>query len=255
LKNTFESGRSSIERSDDEVIRPTGPWSLSVHKYLDFLDQQAFQHVPIPLGIDGDGREHLSYVDGQVYSSMEIPESRSDEMLVSLAHFLKAFHDLGRDYLCKLSTSDLWMLPMRQPVETMCHGDLGPYNVVTQGNTVKGLIDFDTLHPGPIMWDLAYALYRWVPLMHKGNPEDFGDRDNKLRRIKLFMTAYGKADQPLETIYTWVLQRIEYLMIYMENEGAKGNEAVALAIERGDLNLYKRDLAYIEALRNNVIIT
>jgi len=26
------------------------------------------------------------------------------------------------------------------------------------------LIDFDTAHPGPRIWDVAYAAYRFVPL-------------------------------------------------------------------------------------------
>jgi aminoglycoside phosphotransferase (APT) family kinase protein len=57
------------------------------------------------------------------------------------------------------------------PIEVMCHGDFAPYNVTIVDGEAFGIIDFDTLHPGPKMWDIAYAVYRWVPFTNPANPD------------------------------------------------------------------------------------
>lgn len=56
------------------------------------------------------------------------------------------------------------MLSAVNPIEVMCHGDFAPYNVVLNGSDAVGIIDFDTLHPGSRLSDVAYAVYRWAPL-------------------------------------------------------------------------------------------
>ncbi len=34
--------------------------------------------------------------------------------------------------------------------------DFAPYNITFVDGCVHGIIDFDTLHPGPRIWDVAY---------------------------------------------------------------------------------------------------
>lgn len=36
-----------------------------------------------------------------------------------------------------------------------CHGDVGPWNMVSQGDEAVGLIDWDFLHRGPRLDDVA----------------------------------------------------------------------------------------------------
>ncbi|UGA53370.1 phosphotransferase [Vibrio sp. VB16] len=55
------------------------------------------------------------------------------------------------------------MLEPREPFEFICHGDFTPYNVALSENTVVGVFDFDTAHPAPRIWDLAYSIYCWSP--------------------------------------------------------------------------------------------
>jgi hypothetical protein len=59
----------------------------------------------------------------------------------------------------------VWYFPPREPVEVVCHGDLAPYNCVFDGDRLVGVIDFDTAHPGPRLWDVAGGAYRLVPLV------------------------------------------------------------------------------------------
>jgi len=44
-----------------------------------------------------------------------------------------------------------------------CHGDVGPWNMVWHGDDAVGLIDWDFLHRGPRLDDVAYALQWFTP--------------------------------------------------------------------------------------------
>ncbi len=55
----------------------------------------------------------------------------------------------------------------RKPFEIISpYGDFAP-GITLSSTTVRwtDIIDFETAHPGPRCWDLAYAVYRWAPLM------------------------------------------------------------------------------------------
>ncbi len=69
--------------------------------------------------------------------------------------------------------------------------DFAPYNVVFNGVEAAGMIDFDTLHPGSCLWDVAYAIYRWAPLKNPRNPDAIGDLASQIRRAKAFCDSYG----------------------------------------------------------------
>ncbi len=53
-------------------------------------------------------------------------------------------------------------MPGDDPV--FCHGDPGPWNYVWHGQEAVALLDWDFLHPGPRVDDVAYALRWFAPL-------------------------------------------------------------------------------------------
>ncbi|WP_290866248.1 phosphotransferase [Hamadaea sp.] len=61
-----------------------------------------------------------------------------------------------------------------EPAEVVCHSDAAPYNTVFRSGHPVALIDFDTAHPGPRVWDVAYAVYRFVPLGGPANHDRRG---------------------------------------------------------------------------------
>ena len=170
---------------------------------------------------------------------------RSDEVLVAFAGFIRQFHDLGASYVKNLKGNEPWMLESPSNAETMCHGDLAPYNTVFRGKDIVGLIDFDTLHPGSRLWDLSYAIYRWIPLMSDDNPESFGHKDDKIRRLDLFVQSYGQDQIDRDEILPWVIRRLEYLIDFMTREATNGNEVFKTHIEAGHLDQYLTDISYI----------
>ena|GEM_PF-4257401 len=53
-------------------------------------------------------------------------------------------------------------------------------------------IDFDYASPGTRVWDIAYALWRYVPLY---DGEEHGPPAEQARRMLLFCDVYGLADR------------------------------------------------------------
>ncbi|PRY43633.1 phosphotransferase family enzyme [Umezawaea tangerina] len=95
---------------------------------------------------------------------------------------VRRLHDASVDLV---GTSG-WQFPAREPAEVVCHGDLAPYNVVFADGLPVGVIDFDTAHPAPRWWDVAYAVYCLAPF----SPA-FGTPEEQWRRARLFCAEYG----------------------------------------------------------------
>jgi len=57
---------SAVAKVGDTVRRNAGPWTPAVHALLRHLEAVGFDGAPRVLGIDGQGREVLSYVPGEV---------------------------------------------------------------------------------------------------------------------------------------------------------------------------------------------
>jgi hypothetical protein len=93
MDGTLAGGNmNAVERVGDTVRRNAGPWTPTVHRYLDYLARAGVDWAPKPLGIDGD-REVLSFVDGEV-PLYPLPDwVWADSVLVDGARRLRQLHD------------------------------------------------------------------------------------------------------------------------------------------------------------------
>ena len=139
------------------------------------------------------------------------------------------------------------MLPARQPVEVVCHGDFAPHNLVLDGNRVIGVFDFDAAHPGPRVWDLAYALYRWAPLTRTESPGEFWSQAEKIERARIFLDAYGLNRDDRLGFVALVVERLLALVAFMRAQAAAGNTAFQANLDNGHDRLYLADMAYLRA--------
>ena len=62
---------AGVVRVGDTVRRPTGPHSPFVHRLLRHLDAVGFEAAPRLLGVDEQGREVLSFIDGWVPPNLD----------------------------------------------------------------------------------------------------------------------------------------------------------------------------------------
>lgn len=236
---------NKIFRITDKVIRPSAAWTPHVHDFLNFLIDEGVTFVPRPYGINENGEESLSYVQGEVFN-YPLPEFMlQDHMIISSAKLLSSFHEVSGRYIDKITHNEEWMLPAIDPIEVMCHGDFAPYNVTIVDGEVFGIIDFDTLHPGPKMWDVAYAVYRWVPFTNPTNPDGCFSLEEQIRKAKLFLDTYGTTLEERELLPQMMADRLINLVSYMKNQAAGGNHDFQKNIEEGHMDLYIKDIQYI----------
>ncbi|GAA2758232.1 phosphotransferase [Actinopolymorpha rutila] len=180
-------------RVGQTVRRVASPHAPAIQELLAYLRRRGFVQAPKPLGVDDRGREVWSFVPGRAGHPPITPDIASDEALVEAARTIRRFHDLSADLLA--TGWHGWNPDAADPSgrhEVVCHNDLAPFNLVFQGRRVGAVIDWDLAAPGSRAWDLAYAVWRLVPLHRPEYTAPLGwpplDRS---RRLRLFVDAYG----------------------------------------------------------------
>ncbi|WP_307834391.1 phosphotransferase enzyme family protein [Paractinoplanes lichenicola] len=235
-------GINEVVKIGDAVRRPTGHWSPNVHALLRHLTAAGFTGAPEVRSVE-DGYELLSYLPGDVSNYPLTPAAQSATALTSAATLLRAYHDATVPF-ARTAPRDGWQVPAMDPVEVLCHGDFAPHNCVLDGTTVTGLFDFDFAHPGPRLWDIAYAVYRWVQLTKHGLPPTA-----QAERLRTFCDTYGlDAESRLRLIDT-VAARLHSLVELMRTRAAGGDQAFASHIADGHHTLYLTDADYVLAER------
>ncbi len=193
-----------IVRIGDTVRRPIRPFSRTVQAFLAHLHARGFDGAPVPMGVDANGREVLSFVEGDVPREPLPDAACSDDVLVALARLIRRLHDAAQGW--EPPADAVWgSIPGRLHPDTkqlfaapelVSHRDYCPGNVVFRSGLPAALIDFDLARPTTRLYDIANALYWWAQLL------DPLDRAPALldvdvaSRVARFADAYGMdADQ------------------------------------------------------------
>jgi aminoglycoside phosphotransferase (APT) family kinase protein len=210
-----------IVRIGDTVRRPVRPFTATIQAYLAHLQQAGFTAAPVPLGIDEQGREVLSYVPGDVPREPLPPETARDDVLVALARLIRRLHEASAGWTPPADA--VWFgLPGSGTVaaaappppdgepELVSHRDYCPGNVVFRDGLPAALIDFDLAKPTTRLYDVVNALWWWAPLR---DPRDlapaFAGADIP-RRAAVFADAYGMTEQQRQQtvpLAIWVARR------------------------------------------------
>ncbi|MEJ3748101.1 aminoglycoside phosphotransferase family protein [Actinomycetes bacterium KLBMP 9797] len=241
----FRGGVNTVRRTGDVVRRPAGPWTPAVHALLAHVTAAGFAGAPRPHGFDADGREVVDFIPGEVGHYPLPGYVRSDATIEAVGRLLRAYHDATVDFTPPPGAT--WFLPPRAPAEVICHGDVAPYNCVFRDGRPVAFIDFDTVHPGPRVWDLAYAAYRFVPLAAASNPDSYGTVADQARRLRLLCDAYGVDGADRSRLVPAVLDRLEAVIDLIRTRAAAGDEAFAAHLAGGHVELYLTDIAHIRA--------
>lgn len=231
-------------RQGNLIVRPVRPWTPGVHAVLAVLQRHGFDAAPSPKGYD-EVFERVTYLPGDTGDLDGSADMRSDSALRSAASLLRRYHDCSALFAESLNTDYVWQLPARAPCEIICHGDFAPYNVVLNDGEVTGIIDFETAHPGPRIWDLAYAIYRWAPLSSGTTMDGLGRLADQIRRARMFVDAYGLPVSGRLSLPDTIVERLEALLAFMEREAARGVERYRRNLQEGHDRIYRDDIAYI----------
>lgn len=220
-----------VVRVGNTVRRPLGPHSPLAHAILRHLEHKGFGGAPRFLGIDDQGRETLTFVEGEV-ANRPHPDWLADEnRLVSLARLVRRLDDamLGfapsSDMLEAAAAPEISGMPPApaEEPEFIGHMDITPENVVFRNGEAIALIDFDLAKPATRVDEVFNLCMWWAPFA----PDE--DRSDPLRgvdavvRTRLIADAYGLSPEARERLIPTALRRSErswYLMKYRaEHDG------------------------------------
>lgn len=233
-----------VVRVGDKVRRPAGPWSRATQALLGHLHAAGFP-CPEPLGFDDQGREVLSYLEGDPMRG-PMPALVDEEGCLSLGRFVRAFHDAQDGFVPPEPA--IWQAGIRAvlPGEVVLHGDLGPTNLLFNGGEVVGIVDWEMAYPGWGVSDLADVAGSLVPLQpppadpHRPNPS-LAERHDRLVALA---EGYGLSD--LVQLLTEFVRVRRDGVIRMTLQGGAGVEPWATFLHRGLADRCERQARWVE---------
>jgi hypothetical protein len=234
---------TTVARVGDTVRRAAGSWTPAIHALLRHLEARGFDGAPRALGYDRAGREVLSYMPGQT-APASLTGIESDDVLAAIARLTRRYHAAVADFVAPADAAWRFTVGAPRVGEIICHNDIAPWNIVFAGTRPLGLIDWDFAAPGPRAWDIAYALWRCVPLYD--SPE-FGGLDQQARRLKLFCDTYSLADR------RGLLDMVERRQLVLHDTlvawGQAGVPGFAEMLRDGHADGIRNDIAYLRTNR------
>ena len=254
----LEGGADSrVVRVGQTVRRDGRAWSPAVLDLLQHVEREGFTGAPRAHGFDDQGREVLTYIEGVVGQGAGfIPDEGGrfdvrlpdyvwrDDVLVHLGALIRAYHDAAATFPW---AGREWRLEPRQPVETVCHNDLTPWNTVFRAGLPVAFIDWDAAAPAPRAWDLGFIAWRWVPFWRDekcrvhGLPTGVAE---KARRFRLLLDAYGL--EPEIGVVQAGIERVRQLQEHMWKLVTAGSKWEMDLARRGVLDEETLEIAWIE---------
>ena len=242
-----------VARIEGNVHRDVGPWTPVVHALLAHLERAGFAGSPRVLGFDDDGREVLTYIEGDP-GSLQFPRAllRADA-LTAFGRFIRAFHDAAAGFVPDPSAVYQIGTKAVGPGEIVCHGDLGYWNTVWRGDDVVGLIDWEFAEPERPIFDAATAAISSVPLRDDewATRVGFAQHLDRRGRIEAFCAGYGGVSpaEVVDAAAEVMTKEMDRLRVF----GAEGREPWASFLERGQLRMFEGVARWIEENRDSIV--
>ncbi len=222
-----------------------------MHQLLKHLEASGFEGAPRVLGFDEQGREVLAFIEGETNASGDPAWVWSERALVEAARLIRRYHDVCRSF--ERPDDAGWQVMVGAPTdgEIICHNDLAPFNAVYRDGVPRAFLDWDLAAPGPPLWDIAYAAWRFVPLY--SDPTERGwvtGVPERAARLRLLCDAYGLSDKERPQLVEFIERRIRCSFDTLKAWGEAGVPGWAhmwRAKTHGDRML--RDLAYVAEQR------
>jgi Ser/Thr protein kinase RdoA (MazF antagonist) len=142
-EHAMSGGSTVVSRRGDVVLRQSRAWSKTVLTLLRHLEEEGFPGSPrvIGEGFDAEGREVVSFIDGQ----SPHPYAWTDEGAAAVGGLLRQLHEATASF--KPSSDAVWMPWWGRDADgserIIGHCDAAPWNIIARGGRPIGLIDWD----------------------------------------------------------------------------------------------------------------
>ena len=243
----LHGGRAGeIFKEGNEVLRTASENTVNIQKFLNGLHKEYLVKCPKGFGIDENGIERLSYLEGNVSNYPLNPEIYNLDMIESAGKLLREFHDASEKVSERMDANINWMLENEKEYEIIIHGDYAPYNVVEDNGNAIGIIDFDTIYFGKKISDISYGIYRWATLFRENSPDRIGDLDIQCEKASRFCEGYGLEKENRKEIVEVIIKRLEKLIAFMRMKASEGEANFIENIQDGHDIGYEEDIKYLK---------
>jgi hypothetical protein len=177
-----------VVRVGDTVRRPPEP--PGVRALLQWFERVGFDGAPRFLGDDDEGREILTFVEGDAAFA---PIPARDELVVALGRLLRAAHDAQDEFVAPPDPGWRWGYP-EDGDEVIGHGDLYWTNVILREGLPAALIDWELARPMTRVLEVALAATYWAPIRIDEQCDQWGlllPFERRGERLRLLCDAYG----------------------------------------------------------------
>lgn len=245
---------NEVIRAGDTVRRSAGPWTPAVHALLRHLEAKGFAAAPRALGYDKQGREVLTYIEGDaVPDEPWIPELLTDEGLREVTLLLRRYHEAVADFTPPRDA--VWRvgaIPM-QPGEIVRHGDFAPWNIVWRDGKPAGLIDWDFAEPGPALLDLGYLAWNAIPLRGEERLRlvGFETRPDLANRLRVLCEGYGA--YPPNAVIDAVFKVAQVDIGRTRELGRRGIHPWSRFLAEGNAEAFETEMAWLEAEKHKLL--
>jgi Phosphotransferase enzyme family len=162
-----------VVRVGDTVRRP--PEAAEVVALLQWYERVGFEGAPRFLGYDDQGREMLSFVEGDPAFA---PVPSSDDVVVHIGRLLRRAHDAQNGF----APAGL----------VIGHCDLFWTNVIFRNNLPAALIDWELARPVTRTLEIAMAATYWAGIRIDDQLVEWGiPLDRRGERLRILCDAYG----------------------------------------------------------------
>jgi hypothetical protein len=176
-----------VVRVGDTVRRPPGP--EAVRALLEWYANVGFDGAPRFFGFDGEGREVLSFVEGEPAFP---PVPSSDGVVAAIGRLLRRAHDAQEGFVAPTEDWDMHVPGPGIPAEVIGHCDLFWTNVVFRNGQPVALIDWELAAPVTRVLDVALAATYWGGLRIDRQLAEWGiPLDRRGERLRLLCDGYG----------------------------------------------------------------
>jgi hypothetical protein len=216
-------------RVGDTVRRYPGAFRAAVRALLQHLEAVGFGGAPRHLGIDEQGREVLSYIEGAAPVPPYPAWAMTDMALADLGGLVRRFHEATATFPSPADAdwATDWADPTGSaaPDRVICHNDLFPENVVFRDGRVVALIDFAMAAPGRPLWDLAIAAETWCPLGDPARRDQHPADLDGIARLGVLARGYGLDPDRAEQLVDVIAEERRHSIANIRAEIAAGNES------------------------------
>lgn len=129
---------STVYKKGNHVYRTQKNGSAHIHRLLTHLEAKGISGVPRFVGVDDQGREILTYLEGETADYPLKAYMWSDEAIQDAARLMRQLHDATADVEWPSDWQPLDHTP--EPFEVICHNDFAVYSMTGKWQESSTLI-------------------------------------------------------------------------------------------------------------------